>query len=240
MTWLEFDPHSSCPLRICELKDPGGPIARQAFAIYEQSFPEEERDSIDNLAATIYRQAGPCPPRDRVDHFWAALNRQTVVGLAIFNYYREPRLAFFRYLAVREADRGRGYGAALFRRVVAQLPKDAAALAGLPPLGVCFEVERPEDAADEAGRRIRCARLRFYRRLGVQQLEGVNFVAPPLRPGLPAMPYHLMFCRAGPAEVPLTPALQREIVTTVLVKGYKLLPESPYVQQAIAGLGQVF
>jgi GNAT superfamily N-acetyltransferase len=226
-------------LDIRELRDPDTDFARQAFAIYEESFPDEERDPVENIVSAMRRRSAEDPPLDRVRHFWIVVNKGVVAGLAMFTYYRDLRLAFLPYMAVRPDLRGHGYGSVLFQRLVEQLPHDAKELGGdeADAWGVCFEVERPDaDSLDETERRTRERRIRFYQRNGARMLRQVRFIAPPLGEGLPPVPYYLMFRPVDSSRISLTKSLQRAIVETVLLKGYALQPDNYYFQKALAPL----
>lgn len=150
-------------------------------------------------------------------------------------YYADTRLGFLAYLAIRQDARGQGLGAWLFGHVLDQVARDALALGGPPAQGLCWEVERPALAADEPERQLRARRIRFYERLGARLIEPIDFVAPPLRPDLPAVPYHLMF-RALDAATALTGARLQAILETVLVHDYRLARDDPRVRRALAAL----
>jgi GNAT superfamily N-acetyltransferase len=222
-------------LDIRELDRPESDLTRQALAIYEAAFPVEEREDIPDLAEAIRRQAVAPVSADYVHHFWAAVQRDTVCGFARFTYFADTRLAFMAYMAIRAEARGQGLGSQLFRRVVDQVTRDAIAMGGPPALGLCWEVERPRDAATSGERNLRERRIRFYLRLGAQLIGQVDFQAPPLRPGLPAIPYHLMFQASSPATA-LTRPLLVAVIETVLGHGYGLEHSAPFIQRALASL----
>lgn len=221
-------------LLIQELQDPDGKLARQALVICEQSFPEVEREPTDQIRAMLRHRLAAPPPADRVNHFWVAVQTDSVVGIAIFSYYARPGLACIGYMAVRPDLKGRGYGSTLFQRVIGQLPLDAAQLGGHQPWGACFEVQRPQDAAEENDRQIRERRIRFYQRHGAQLIDQIEFLAPPLATNFPPVPFYLMFRPATPGPVILTQRQKREIVESILLYDYGVGPGDPYMQRNLS------
>jgi GNAT superfamily N-acetyltransferase len=226
-------------LDIRELTDPDSELARQAFALYEEAFPVEERDPVKNIVNAMRQRQAKDPTLDRLGHFWIVLHEGAVAGLAMFTYYRADQLAFIAYMAIRRDLRGQGYGSALFQRLVERLPIDSEQLGGdrADALGACFEVERPDvDGLDDSERRTRERRIRFYQRNGAQILREVDFVAPPLAEDLPPVPYYLMFRPVDASRTVLTRSLQHVIVKTVLLQVYRLQPQDPEFQDALASL----
>jgi GNAT superfamily N-acetyltransferase len=220
-------------LVIQELQDPDGDLARQALAICEQSFPEVEREPTEQFRTMLRQRLTAPPPPDRANHFWVAHQTGSVVGLATFSYYAKPGLTFIGYMAIRPDLKGRGYGSILFQKIINQPPVDAARFGGRP-WGACFEVQRPEDVANETDRLARERRIRFYQRHGAQLIDRVEFVAPPLAPGFPPVPFYLMFRPATPGPLILTQSQRRQIVESILIYDYGLAPDDPYLHQNLS------
>jgi GNAT superfamily N-acetyltransferase len=203
---------------------------RQAWVIYEGAFPEEERVSEEALLEAIRR-------RERADeeskfHFQVALEDGQVAGIAIFNYYPQTRMGFIPYLAVDPRRRNGGLGARLYRHLVATVASDGQAEG--PALGVTFEVERPELGRDPASQELRQRRIGFYQRNGALIVPQIYFVAPPMRPDLPEMPYVLML-HPLTCSLPLGRPEIEAVLTTVLCFGYELPADTPYLQRAWGG-----
>ncbi|RPI28232.1 MAG: N-acetyltransferase [Chloroflexota bacterium] len=222
-------------LEFCEVSSPDDALGRAFFEIYEEAFPVEERDPTGKMVAWLRQLRLPAGLRsDRCVHFWAAVLQGSVAGMAIFSAHRDTRLGFIAYMAVAAEMRSQGLGSQILCEVVAQIKADLLQLCDAPGLGVCLEVECPGEAGDEAERRRRERRIMFYQRMGAQVVPGVDFVAPPLGDGLPAVPYDLMFIPTG--EAALDPALTRLVVDTALLHGYGLSREDPYYLSAIRSL----
>src|SRR5947207_883358 len=58
---------------------------REALAIYEQAFPEAERDPVEHIAAAL----GNPDPETEVSHFRVLLDQGAVVGFSHFSSYKE-------------------------------------------------------------------------------------------------------------------------------------------------------
>ena len=211
---------------VAELEDPDGDLARQAFAIYEEAFPVDEREPLPHIVAGIHARREN--PSVATSHFWVALDRTGVWGIALFGYHAPARLGFLSYLAVHSHARGHGRGAWLYHQVLAGVVADARTAGHAPTLGTCFEVERPAEAVTPGDRAMRQRRIGFYRRQGARLLEGLDFTAPPLAPGLAPVPYHLMFHPADPGPALPENALAQAVTETVLAYGYGLAPGDPY------------
>jgi GNAT superfamily N-acetyltransferase len=202
-------------------------LFRQAWLIYEGAFPEEERVSEQALLRAIRRREQA--QEEGRFHFQIALAGGQVTGIAIFDYYPQTRLGFISYLAVDPRRRNGGLGAQLYRHLVATIAGDGQTES--PALGVTFEVERPELARDPADRDLRQRRIGFYQRNGAQIVPRIYFVAPPMRPDLPEVPYVLMLHPLA-CPLPLEQATIEAVLTSVLCFGYELPSDNPYLQRA--------
>ncbi|MCL4562644.1 MAG: GNAT family N-acetyltransferase [Chloroflexi bacterium] len=221
------------PFQIHELTDPSSALAWQAFRILQASFPPEEIETEEQIARRML--ADQIPDGNHRSHTWAAVRDGRVTGVAIFSYYRDIRTGFLGYLAVDPHTRSQGLGSWLFQRSIEQLALDAVDLGDEKPMGMCLEVERPEAAQTDEEKQLRHRRIRFYRRLGAEIIEGVDFIGPPLKPDLPPVPYYLMF---RPIDCPQ--GLSRDdlaaIVDAILQRGYDITPENPYYIAAIRSI----
>jgi GNAT superfamily N-acetyltransferase len=223
-------------LHLTELIDPGSELARQAFELYETSFPIVERDPLVRLQQGIARHAEGQEPAGERAHYGVAIEAGRVAGLSFYGYYRPARLGYLAYLATQPETRGRGLGAWLFDQTLRGLAADARELGGPPPLGLCWEVERPDDAEAPAARLLRERRIGFYRRQGAVLLDDVRFVAPPMDAGLPSLAFYLMFKQLPGEPVGIDRELKRAIIDATLLYGYGLERDSPYYLAATAAL----
>lgn len=226
---------TSEPLLI-EITDPDSDLARQAFEIYEASFPLEERDPVERIANAMRRKQEMNRDPGHISHFLAAVDTGRVIGLVMYSYYKKERLGFLFYMAIHLDLRGQGLGSWMFQQTLHRLEKDADALAGEPPIGMFWEVERPHDATNEAERILRERRIRFYQRNGAVLMDWIDFTAPPLGEDLPPVPYYLMFRSSDNRKTSINRELVRAVIDSTLLYGYGVTPDSEYYRQAIASL----
>jgi GNAT superfamily N-acetyltransferase len=213
---------------IREITDLDTPLGQEALAIYEQAFPEAERDSVEHIAATL--QNGDT--ETAVSHFRALVDEGAVVGFTLFSSYKEYYLGYLKFIAVRADLRGKRYGPVLLKDALRQLRADGRRATGWPYLGLVLEVERPETAENVEDHALRERRIRFYRRNGAALLEKLDYVAPPVAPGQPSLPFHLMVLRAVP-KYGMQRWLRPTAVTALLVEGYGEDPDSWFVRHAL-------
>jgi GNAT superfamily N-acetyltransferase len=202
---------------------------REALALYEQAFPEAERDPVAHIAASL-KQADP---EGAVSHFHVLLEQETVVGFTYFSTYKAYYLGYLKFIAVRADLRGKRYGPILLRDALRQVRADGRRATGWPYLGLVLEVERPEAAETTEDRALRERRIGFYQRNGAVMLEGLDYIAPPVAPQQPSLPFHLMVLRAVP-KYGMQRWLGPRAVRALLIAGYGEAPESWFVRHALA------
>jgi hypothetical protein len=221
---------------IVELTDPDSDLVEQSLALYETAFPVEERSPLEYLYEDMrWRAQGNHQP-DHVRHFLAAVGSGRLNGICMYSYYRDYRLAFLGYLATPSELRGNGLGGWFLKRTVSLLSADAELLGGLPPLGMCWEVERPLDTIDPLERDLRERRIQFYQRNGAILLKDIRLTAPPLGEGLPPVDYYLMFLPVNPERAIVDQELKRAAIQAAILGAYGCDQESKYYQQALASL----
>lgn len=223
-----FKPKHASTANLCEVSNLQSNIGEQIIAIYEQSFPEAERDPVENIAASLSRSTDNAEIR----HLRAFMDQETVVGFTYFTSYREYYLGYLKFIAVRADIRGKGYGPILLQDAIQQLRADGIRATGWPYLGLVFEVERPETAENEADRLLRERRIEFHRRNGAMMIEEVDYVAPPVSVDQPSLPFHLMVLRAVP-KYRMQRWLRQKAVKALLIEGYGENPESWFVRHAL-------
>jgi GNAT superfamily N-acetyltransferase len=204
------------------------PVGQQVIRIYEQSFPDAERDPLEDIAASL-RNADPDV---EVTHLRALVEQDEVVGFTLFASYKDYYLGYLKFIAVRADIRGKGYGPLLLQDAIQQLRADGRRATGWPYLGLVLEVERPETAESEEDRQLRERRIQFYRRNGALMFDDVDYVAPPVAPGQPSLPFHLMFLRAV-HKYGMQYWLRQKAVQALLVEGYGANPDSWFVRHAL-------
>jgi ribosomal protein S18 acetylase RimI-like enzyme len=224
------------PAGIDDVTDLDSPLGRQAIAIYEQSFPLEERDPVEDIAAEL-----AAPGEGTITRLRALAEGEKVLGFALFSSYARYHLGYLKFLAVDPAIRGRGLGPILLRDALRRIRVDGRRMTGWPHLGLVLEVERPECAESDAERDLRSRRIGFYLRNGASIIERTDFIAPPVADGQPSIPFHLMVIPAVP-KYRMHRWLRPRAVEALLVEGYDEPAGSWYLQHALevrnAGRGQ--
>ncbi len=94
-----------------QLKYVNRQVRKEIQAIYEASFPENERVSFSHLL----KQA-----RHRNAYFYYALHHHKKVGLIYLIEYQD--IVFIFYLAIKEEYRGRGLGSQILKTVLNHYP----------------------------------------------------------------------------------------------------------------------
>lgn len=184
-------------------------------AIYEASFPADERDDTDALVAGIEDGELDCH---------ALRSGDDLVGLAITLDMEAAPIRYLEYLAVAPELRGGGGGGQLFDALVEDARRGGW-------LGVAFEVDRPEDAFG-AERTIRRRRIAFYERHGAVVVPCAPRFRAPASVAKGMLAYTLMWLGDGP----LAGELLARCVRGILVEGYGLAADDPLVGESIRAL----
>jgi GNAT superfamily N-acetyltransferase len=218
------------------LTDPKRRWSREAVAIYLDSFPPEELDPVEHLQALMASAPAEPQPGETIFRFAVGVGEDTVRALSIYTYHPEERLAYLWYLATTAVSRGQGVGSWLLQQTIEHVLEDAQLCGGEPPVGICWEVERPLDAADPHEQEVRQKRIRFYERNGSLLLPHIDLLTPPMGPDLPEVAYYIM---VHPLETPpdLSAERQRRLVDLILRQAYGVGPESSYYQRAMRSIG---
>lgn len=205
----------AAPPLICEfLSDTELNADAEWWAIYEQVFPLEERETpmavLDmlrgDLGIVIRARCG-----------------QTTCGIATAHLLRHPPVVFLLYLASAPASRARGVGSALLEYAWNQ-GAERLSKHGLSALGLLWEVENPALGVDDDERRRRQQRLAFYQQRGGQILP-CRYAQPPLH-GTTAVPLDLMF-RPAPGQPMPDRAALAALVQAVYFEKYAAVNRIP-------------
>lgn len=134
---------------------------REGMQIYRSEFPSDSRLSITKIKRLL--NAGSY-------QLFVAQDTQRVRACALVWVCQRPAFVHLDYIAVRRADKGRGIGTALYRWLIASLPR-------LAPRAQLLTLEVGDTLID------------FYRRSQTQVLDKVPYLFPGPRGPLPM---HLM------------------------------------------------
>lgn len=172
---------------IIDLRDNhDGELLQQVYQdLYLACFSDpDEQEDLEQYRERLFDAQKPSPQPKT--HFLVAGERlsdpatRVILGMQIFELYRESSCGLLTYLAVAPAGRGRGLGRMLLRRAIEILLKECAESGGLR--AVFAETHDPAliDPADDA--MSPRDRIEVMKRLGAQ-LVPVRYVQPELRPG---------------------------------------------------------
>jgi len=192
------------------------------------SLPEAKEGGWDWAMQGLQHARPGIPSRYRLILY----SEQVALGLAALAVWREaegpgsPYLAYLDYLGVRDTDRNRGLGAALYGRALAMARSDAAA-DEVALGGMALDVECVEDAPHDDERRLRLRRIDFYERLGAHVMPGVLMLEPPdggEAPVAGCLLYHPVAKRRHP----------RDLLLLLYRLLFGLSAEDPLVRAALA------
>jgi GNAT superfamily N-acetyltransferase len=187
----------------------------QLLAIYREAIPVKERKTPEQVAEMAAR------PDYQV---LAGFVGDELVAFSIAYAAADEPWSLFEYLGVSRPFRGRGLGAALFRRVVA-----SDAVRGRTLL---LEVDSEwTGAADIAVRR---ARKAFYRREGCREIEGLRYRLPLASSGPDPIMDLMVF--AEPAPVSIRKAELAGWLSGVYRQVYATAADDPRVAQMLESL----
>lgn len=170
------------------------------LAVYEDSFPIDERRPTDNLL-------------DLIDHsdlyeFFAAESDDRVVGL--ITVWQFAGFAYVEHFAISSALRGKSFGSQIMSRLQEMTDKS-----------IILEIEPVDaDGIPDFERDKRIARLRFYNRLGFVECNK-EYVQPPYSPDLSPVPLILL---ESPGSTVLLPEKFDMVRDTIHKKVYGVLP----------------
>lgn len=131
-----------------------------AMEIYVDAFPSNERFPVEFLKETIDKG---------LRSLYLGYFGDEVVFIAILWPLKDTEFILLDYIATKKSHRCRGIGTA-FMNNIGQILKTRNKF-------MLIEVENPEYGSQREEKRRRIA---FYRRVGVQVMQGVRYVLPPL------------------------------------------------------------
>lgn len=160
-------------------------LDRYRREVYEPAFPDAELRE-DPAAWLRLLAEEPGPPQPRLDVILAVGEEGAILGGVTIEHYRRADCGLLTYIAVVGERRGQGLG----RRLIAEARARLDQWAGKDAL-IFAETEIYDEAASAHEREEIVARQQRLARLGAYALD-LDYVMPPLRPGLPPRRLHLM------------------------------------------------
>ncbi len=155
-------PAKFIPMEYILLSTVNDPYFKEAWQLYEASFPQEERRTL-NVQEKIMANDSY--------NFQVMLLESKVVGFLLWWEFEE--VVFVEHFATSPNLRGKGYGKTILQEFLDREEKP-----------VVLEVELPEPG-------IKLRRIEFYKRLGFA-LNPHPYVQPPMQKGCGSLPLCLM------------------------------------------------
>ncbi|TCP69131.1 GNAT family N-acetyltransferase [Baia soyae] len=195
---------------------------QKAFEIYDQSFPDEVRESHDVFDRGLLSQNSSFP--DSYTFLVGYQNEDEIVSLATAHYFSKVNMGFVVYLATNPYIRSRGIGSMTLNKIEEVLQDDAKKAGHHFLSGMVLETEKPEFAHTEAEKRNCELRNRFFEKNQFVNLMNVTYLQPPLKEGDSSVPLHLFLKQyAG--------TIQRDeiamVIKEILTKKYQEINQIP-------------
>lgn len=176
-------------LRVHEIRRIDDPLLLPWLDLYELSFPPSEKVLVSTFFASL---SDSLPGAGKGLHLLAAVDPAgRFKGMAAYQHVPQQSAALLWYLAIVEAERGRGHGTWFYHEAVERLDPSCLAL--------FLEVEIPDLAGSAEAHRLAERRIGFYRRLGARALRGIHYLQY-VGDHVPPIPMHLMVHPLQPLE----------------------------------------
>ena len=154
-----------------KITDFDSPQFAESMRIYEYSFPRYETRETEKIKEMLR-----C---DDNYHLFASLNIDNkVIGISLMYTFKELGFGLLDYMALTPDCQNKGIGTEIFNFTLDEFNSYVPNGTGL-----LLEIQKenvPDLQEIEIKNRVR--RINFYKRLGVKNLEGVNYLLPPLQP----------------------------------------------------------
>lgn len=181
-------PLPASELPVSEITDPYSQEFSEAYALYEQTFPEGERETLASVRQWILRRRDGDLRPDDYHLVVARFPDGNLAGLASFHYLHAVKSGFLGYLVVARSLRSMGIGSALFAHVQRSVAEHVTQAGGKWARGIYMELDKQDADIPET-----YSRLRFWRRHGTFLLD-VEWRYPALHDGQPPAAMHLAYC----------------------------------------------
>ena len=153
-------------IKFQEIKDPDSKSFAQFLEIYLDSFPKNQRLSIDIIIQRL---------EENINHIFGGFWQNQVVFIAVLHPLISTDFILLTYLGTQESFRGQGIGTEFIKYIVDVVSHDQKYL--------LLEVENPERGSE---REKKARRMKFYQKLGARELKNVDYLLPPLSGDIPS------------------------------------------------------
>ena len=164
-----------------KITDFNSPQFTESICLYEHSFPPFETRSTEKVKDMLR-----C---DDNYNLFASLNIDNkVVGISLMYTFKDLGFGLLDYMAVTPDCQNKGIGTEIFKFTLDEF------MSYIPNgIGLLLEIQKeniPDLQETEIKKRVK--RINFYKRLGVKNLEGVDYLLPPLQPNAQTEEMYLM------------------------------------------------
>ncbi|SDY99006.1 GNAT family N-acetyltransferase [Thermoactinomyces sp. DSM 45892] len=163
---------------------------QKVFEIYDQSFPDEVRESHDVFYRGLVSQKSSFP--DSYTFLVGYQNENEICSLATAHYFSKLNMGFVVYLATNPHIRSRGIGSMTLNKIEEILMNDAKKAGYHSLKGIVLETEKEELSHTELEKRNCTRRNRFFEKNQFINLKNVKYLQPPLKQGDQPVPLHLL------------------------------------------------
>jgi len=141
--------------------------------IYEKSFPEDERRSVENIERQI--------DSNNDYNFFVVLENDFPVGMAVV-WVIDHKFIYIEHLAIEESRRSSGIGSTAMKLLIDK-----------SPFPIIIEVEKKVEGMTAEQEKNCERRLNFYHQFGFK-LSDKEYIQPPYSKSLNPVPMNLMEC----------------------------------------------
>ena len=204
---------------IASLDDPAFP---KVLRLYDEAFSQEIKQDRNVFSRLLTLRENSAFSKVNIFHLCLLEYGAQPVGMASFNYLRDIQAGFLGYIAVVKDKRGFGWGRLLMELCRRQVIEDALRSSGSRPEGIFAEIEKPELANDKEERHRRENRTNYFRNLGFQVFDKINYVQPAMIAGQVDVPLHLIFLPLGSASLVFSKKRWAETIRSIYANIYKM------------------
>jgi len=136
---------------------------KEAIKIYDESFPSNERQSIDTIKQRIEKN---------LYQMFIGRSKNKVVFMALLYPLKNTDFILLDYMATDENFRDEDIGTNFIKNILGKIT----------PKYLISEVENPNYGNNKEQRE---RRVNFYKRLGAKEMKDVRYILPPLSGNIP-------------------------------------------------------
>jgi GNAT superfamily N-acetyltransferase len=163
-------------IEIVEIIVPESSLYKSVARIYEDSFPENEKEKVQQIALRLKNRERIYPDK----YHMLALKiceKSHVLGFGSFHFLSKINAAFLGYLAIEKENRNKGLGSILFEAIEDLLGVDTKENGGRFPIGIFTELEKENPQNPKT-----IERFRFWNKHNMKPLK-LDWEYPPMFEG---------------------------------------------------------